>query len=507
MTLAGAVDTSFWATLIPRLSLVEPTVRHAAVALSALHEHFDFAGNETVKKDRRRLGLQEYSQAISLMRSYRPPAGNDSMLLPLVVCLLFICIEFLLDDEATSQVHIRQGRKLLSEMANSLDQSSPTFDMVKHALVPIYTRLSLASYTMGSNPEPVPAEFKLSRSTITLPLSFEDLRRSIFETADAGFHLGFAARPIINAIEPDRLRLQTLSTTQAHLLSELAQWRANFAASSPFPHQQQQQTPVQDSDQCFLLLLYHVMHVWISTALSPDETAYDAYITSFRAVTALASSILKARANSAADTDAHAHTNSFVFETELIPALYWVAMKCRHATIRREALVLLAHDVLKCRRENLWDALESHVVGARIVALEECHAIRSKTTTGAVTVNMADNGDGLTAPLHLLERASIEETLTVITKQAGVTSPASTPVSGSGSESVACFERNTGVLSQMTLDEDEKAPFGIPERCRVKFGVVGPRDRNGTWLTVYMEAEGQSKEWKTGKEYVRWVKR
>jgi hypothetical protein len=243
----------------------------------------------------------------------------------------------------------------------------------------------------------------------------------------------------------------------------------------------------EDPDGSFLLLLYHVMFVWTSTALTSQETAYDVYFTSFSAVTHLASSILHAWTTSTADAGPGA--GAFVFESELIPALYWVATKCRHAGVRRNALQLLLHPLLLARRENLWDARESNKVATRIMKVEEWHATKLRTSTTRM------NGRG---PIPLLARVSATETVAAIRKDGGVVD-----------SNTAAGHDEDGSASSTPGEHAELGrgvPYEIPEACRVKFGVVGPRDNSGTWLTIYMDAqEGVPGQWRSGKEYVRWT--
>jgi hypothetical protein len=413
------------------------------------------------------------------MRTWRAP-DEASMLLPLVICLLFVCIEFLLDDEATSQMHIRQGRRLLTEMTELLNQDSLIFATVKSVLVPIYTRLSLASYTMGSNPDPIPTKFKRPSTLLSLSTSREEQRQIIFEIADAGFHFGSEARRVINTPKPDQLEIPRLDLKQKYLLSELEMWYHYFLPTSSLSAQAQTRTN-NDHDRDFLLLLYNIVFVWISTALSPHETAYDAYLSSFYAVVQLASAILQASENYAI------YIGAFIFETKLIPALYWVVTKCRHAEVRRDALQLLLHPLLTARRENLWDALESYAVSKRIMEVEEWHAARHATGMDASKI------DG---PIPLPETVGAKDTVEVIKKEAGFAS----------SEHPRESDAQSPEALPKAPDADSDVAFGIPESCRVKFGVVGPRDKIGTWLTIYIEAGEGVGRWRSGKDYVRWVK-
>lgn len=88
------------------------------------------------------------------------------------------------------------------------------------------------------------------------------------------------------------------------------------------------------------------------------ETAYDSYMLEFEAIISLASSIIQTSKQ----------TFRFSLEPGLVPALYYVVSKCRHATIRRKALSLLS---MAPRQEGVWDSLLVARVMERYIEIEE----------------------------------------------------------------------------------------------------------------------------------------
>lgn len=322
--------------------------------------------------------LQQYNKAIACLLDQM----NNHFTKPLtslLTCVLFVCIEFLQGKYKESLIHLEQGRQLLMR----LDQRSnnPEMECIVRYLVPLYTRLSLASFLFGVNPVPIPG---FSGSHGEIPDTFEsinDLRASMHEFMDQAFHFTQRARPAKRNSEPmPQETMQMLEVEQDRLLSRLAKLNVAFslfqASAGPKP-----------GPKLLVLQMYlHAQHIWISTALSSSEVVYDDYLSSFAAIVPLAAIYLDFEASSQYQSPfAHptepsqnlpetghqmdGQTGNFTFETHLIPPLYYVATKCRHPLIRRSALNLLRRNPFK--RENLWRASVLGSLAGHIVSLEE----------------------------------------------------------------------------------------------------------------------------------------
>jgi hypothetical protein len=142
--LGGIVRDSgddFWSGLVIRLAITEPAVRHALLALSSVHEKVIAIGDKPETRiPNTTFAFGEYSKAISAISKWNPPPNSsEPATIPLLVCVLFICIEFLMDYEAAAQVHISQGRKILSQITEAqAAASSPAAEMLRNVLVPIH---------------------------------------------------------------------------------------------------------------------------------------------------------------------------------------------------------------------------------------------------------------------------------------------------------------------------------------------------------------------------------
>lgn len=379
--LSGDLDAVFWTTFVLQISQSEPAVRHAVLAVSSLHEGLTSASSagDTAQS----FTLQQYNKAIACLLDQM----NNHLAKPLaslLTCVLFVCIEFLQGKYKESLIHLERGRQLLVR----LDQRSnnPEMECIGRYLVPLYTRLNLASFLFGISPVPIPTSSTPQREIPDTFESIDDLRACVHGFMDQAFQFTQRARPAKKRSDSiHRETMQMLEVEQNRLLSRLAKLNVAFslfrasAGSKPGP-------------KLLVLQMYlHAQHIWISTALSSSEVVYDDYLSSFAAIVPLAAVFLDLEA-SAQHQSLFAHSSEpsqhlpemgnqmdgrvgeFTFETHLIPPLYYVATKCRHPLIRRSALRLLRRNPFG--RENLWRASVLGSLAGHIVSLEEDWAQR-----------------------------------------------------------------------------------------------------------------------------------
>lgn len=103
--LAGCFDLDFWGRWLPQAVYHEPAIKHAVIALSALHERFQSSDAVIYKSvwchSDGVFALQQYNQAIRLLtkpdKGRRPPVD-----VCLIACILFACFEVSISKHATS---------------------------------------------------------------------------------------------------------------------------------------------------------------------------------------------------------------------------------------------------------------------------------------------------------------------------------------------------------------------------------------------------------------------
>ncbi|KAF5685682.1 C6 zinc finger domain-containing protein [Fusarium circinatum] len=301
------VDSDFWGDLVLRLAPTDAAIRHAISAISLMYA-------EKTKDTRDicpnyRPAILEYIKAILAVRSW--PLATESRVKPLLVCLLFVCIEFMLGHEHqnAAKMHILQGRRLL---ANIEDRKTPETDIIRQYLAPIYLRLAYV-VVKGANEE----------------------------TSDN---------------EED-----TLQSRYKHLTRELANWRHAFEAYLAFSD-----LDGSDTRTTKLLTQRHcLMIVFLDSMIPGSDYVCDRNgLCDFSIATDCASFVVNY------DNDSM-QGPSFTFESEVVGPIYWIAAKCRQPVIRRRALELLYEREKTNRVESLTMVRHTIAMATRVIEIEE----------------------------------------------------------------------------------------------------------------------------------------
>ena len=501
--LGGDLDESFWNNLVLRLSLAEPAVKHAVLAISNLHEKLDTAvqkGRE-VTLDNEGFSLVEYGKAITALRQWRPSEVGDS-LLPLLLCILFICIEFLKGNEHASQLHISQGRTILAGLDNV---DSASMDMIKQSLVPIFTRLSLASVFFARKPAAIPNFLKQSRQNSSQFNSLAQARNVLYNIMDEALQFFLISRSLAFDPSVDEAQKEASRQNQESLLARLEQWNVEFAAFSTLLVGQLSTT------QQLLNIYFHAAKIWIAVSLDPTELVYDNHLASFSAIITNASAIVNTLSRKTPPN------GLFSFETELLAPVYWATIKCRHPSLRRAGLRLLERPEMRKRRENLWTTEEIVAVASRVIIVEESGSFDSPSQVDSRDIPM-DTVEGLGYPREVVEvsiyapprvktppsylddsaeESSASEYTTTDQSPRSMATEESTPI--------ALGTFSTSLVSSLPVEIEEHrlvSPFGVPEHLRVKDAAIGPRQGDGTWVTMFRDPPPGETVWETTREFL-----
>lgn len=545
--LSGDMDTEVWCRMVIQLSIREPAVKHATLAISSLHRRVDMTHREDRRKRRsldvdERFALTQYGKAMQALSLWKPAHGDqDRATIPLILCLLFVAIEFLRGDQESSQLHICQGRKILAELREG-DLPPHASELLKRHLVPMYRRLGLACYLFTAVPAPVPSHFRNSvaaesgnRDAITVFASIDQARDDLYDMLDEVMRFvnaaGQAAYGTTTSDAPDQetttmtAEMLSLKEKQTELLARLGYWNAALATLSvTLPSMSLPTTTMH-----LLRIHYHVIKTWIATALAPSELCYDEYLQAFSSVVTSSVVIIDSMGKHATNTI----VNAFSFETELIAPLYWTCAKCRHPGLRRAALKLLQRTEMRARKENHWSAETIVAVSTYLISQEE-GGPEMDSEAGSHTWDMsmdmveADSGDFLasfftSSSTPAVEESPIDELLRVPTWQ-----PPTIPINptfkllttlveesalSSNSSNVPSTPSTTPTPTATTtnhiLDPDARMPspiapaFGIPDAMRIKNTLFGPKCDEGVWITTFRDPPPGKVEWDVKMKLIR----
>lgn len=495
------MDSEFWGGLVMRLSVTEPVVKHAIISLSSLHE---FIGAN--KSDKRLMNPQmiflEYTTAIRALATWKDSNGK---VVPLIASILFTCIEFLLDNEPGSRMHIMQGRKLLSDLDTA---SEGDLEIIRKELVPMYTRLGLAAFLYGATPPTVPDHLRQFTKPPDQLNTLTEARTLLYALLDEimRFSTGVQGRIFSGTITNDEIT--ELKSTQTLLQSYLDQWQAAYtilAATSKQSH-------TMAATQNLMQIYYHATTIWLGTALSTRQDEFDAFLPAFASIIGLASSII---------SNAHRGSNlhAFSFETEIVAPVYWVAIKCRHPLLRRAAVKLLMKDEMKGRRENLWHTNEAITIALHVIQLEEqldnVYSSLSPespfSNTGSSSSNMSSSNATIDfqIPIHKPPTMTPSEFKDIFYEEERespldheINTPEATPTPDFNV--LPASQRILKDIDWSRLSTDK--PFGVPEAARVKNTLIGPRDAGGTWATMFRDPQTAGEDqWDVRKDYLPFV--
>ncbi|KAI1480185.1 hypothetical protein F4774DRAFT_379946 [Daldinia eschscholtzii] len=362
--LSGATDPYFWTHLVMQFSNFEPSVRHSVIAISSLYERFE-AGDEMshsgVQLRDDSLALQHYNAAIRELKT------TDNQPLVLLVCILFICIEFLQSNKEEAMKHCKHGIALL-ERAD--------YSWAKEHLLPVFRRLSSFPFFFGAGSMDFPDLVSVDSS---LPPSFNGFA----DAASALDSLQSRTLRVVRLGDSYRFGKLLYKKVPSDLLEEqkvvanlLDKWHTLFESIDSGP--MLPSTPATElydlgidflevMSRAILLIRYEISRVKLDMAFEADEMCYDQYLSNFqRAIDACA--LIDFIIPDEARIPPSKREPRFIFETGFTPWLHLIATKCRDLAVRLEALRLMR--LLGVPRENLWELDQMYALARRVIEIE-----------------------------------------------------------------------------------------------------------------------------------------
>lgn len=340
--LGGDLGGSFWTYTVLQVAHSEPAARHAVLAITSLYRRFGDQDRQPTSEpchDGSAFALQNYNAAIRGIALKSP----ENLEVVLLVCTLFVCIEFLRGNVQAAISHAAHGISLL----NSSQAKSET--------TPIFRHLSIFPRFFGASVSSFPVLADIERHADTCKGGLPEAVESLDELLSRSVRLvRMTGHSRLSALPGDR-PWQLLLRDQQNLEADLDEWWTSFNVLRATGH---------ESPSPILEMRYLVAKIWTRACLNPDEMGYDSHIDDFRRVVQIATEVRHA-INVVGE-------NKFTFSMGFCPLLYFVVLKCRHLKLRLAALSLM--ELLSCQREALWDYRIMSAVGVRIIEIE--HDIR-----------------------------------------------------------------------------------------------------------------------------------
>ncbi|KAF7896841.1 uncharacterized protein EAF01_009244 [Botrytis porri] len=359
--LSGYFDTSFWGNLILAASTQKPALRHAVIALGALHEDFSRKRLHSVpsgEDQNAQLALNQYSKAMGALRRSLSH-GKEEPLMALMSCILFVCFDSLRGHYESAMVHLQSGLVILRDIR----KSSPGNQIIEEKIAPIFRRLSIQSFIY------VETKSRHDRTTFVEKLTdvdgrdvvsyekfknLEDARNGLDQVTDGLFRAHYML---------DRRLPIILQSTESladfdKYTSQLSHWNLAF---EQFMSSRGKDLTSREVQGAALLKIHHTT-LKIMAGMCPDisdltvvvglldSDRFLKYLDDFQIIIDLSKSLI-----AAAEQDAMNGRPSLTFSSDFgfIGPLYYVCSHCPDMSIRETAMELL----LRCpRREGMWNS-------------------------------------------------------------------------------------------------------------------------------------------------------
>jgi hypothetical protein len=307
--LASDYDSNFWTALVLRFCHVEPSVRHAVLAVSSFHESLACDHSNFYKElsEQQVFALKQYNRAISLLRRQMNSFDNCHPIVPLLLCVLFACIEFMQKKIVEALTSLQQGRRLLVTLLDSERLADHDLDLIRQHVVPVFLRASHTCYLFGFESPPVPEKLNAFLDLRQGFSSVQQARHAFYAILDDCLRWRFLYKASVQcdtrvptdfAYQANRethwqatpLSVAALELQQQALLSRLCSWNTAFSVFMTVAHRHSSPTP----SLLLLQIFYLTATIWTSTTMSDVETVFDMHIDKFSALLPLCSAYLAA---------------------------------------------------------------------------------------------------------------------------------------------------------------------------------------------------------------------
>ena len=366
--LSSFFDSHFWMQLVLQMSAVDPAVRHAVIAFDTFAERMSLssppsAAHQAAQRrmeDWRndRFAIVQYNKAIEYMTQRSDIASSIDVVM--VVCVLFVCIEAIRSKIETATMHFTSGMKTalaqISTTPGGLDTES--LKRMQHYILPSLCRIELLSALFENNlPWPYPLD--LSEA---VPNEFT----SVSAARDSMIHvMNIIMRFKSSAGERRYQRLITNHdyARQVELNQALEDWSTKLNTMTAKTSMSRE-----DLLAAKMLRMHHLiayMQLWRATKIEESES--DNLLSHFKEAIGLGEALAVVKLQ---PQHSRQVSSIFLLDMELVSPVYFVAVKCRHPQVRRQAIRLLR---ALHRREGYFDSDLAAAVAERLMSIEEAN--------------------------------------------------------------------------------------------------------------------------------------
>jgi hypothetical protein len=341
-------------------------------------------------------------------------SSKTVVIITLVACLLFMCLEMLQGNRAGSLQHLRTGLRVLTESHNVTPKTGAEKEMTRlfvnssqlnstilDSLTSVFGRLDYEA-TMFDKTAPL-LQLRPSEGSDEIPCSFssvaharqylDQLAANVFRfRAELLQRASSASSPSLEVSEDrdwvrDYVTQNIASRRIVHceeetvllaelyrLQNDLTLWLSAFRSFTAFSS-----SSLQETSLCRALQLLEIQHFYIffiaQTYSDRTETACDRFMPLFKHIIGLAGSFMDCDTQSTGSGDDETSIVTFTLESGISPSLFLIALKCRDSNLRCQALRLLGEN--SCQ-EGMWEGALLAKFMKEVVDMEESYVIENE---------------------------------------------------------------------------------------------------------------------------------
>ncbi|OJJ48023.1 hypothetical protein ASPZODRAFT_24897 [Penicilliopsis zonata CBS 506.65] len=329
--LSGVLDLSFWRGTVLQICRSEPAIWDAINSLSVLYE--DGLNPR---------GIQWYLRSLAVFQE-KIARGTIELGVALVSCALFVAIEVLQGNFSSSLVLFHQGVQLIGSVLSSSSSSSSS-SMVSstvETVAPVLLR-------MGTLP-------LIAAGPLTQKIQHQHIPVSFTSIAEARMALYSIVQEVRGSVSRKRKKDKNSKETLEEQIYRLLCWHQQFLSLPALPD------PEYASVVSTILMTYLSAWIWVNNHNNTaSEEGYDQYIPQFKQIIAHAATALS--------ESCPLPQSPFVFEMGVGLSLFITAIKCRDASLRRQAIEYLS---LAPKVQGMYRCEAAREIAEKIVDLEE----------------------------------------------------------------------------------------------------------------------------------------
>lgn len=382
--LGGFSDSTFWSGSVLRVAQQDASVRHATMALASLSETILNTSHEMRNSavTPSAFAIRQHSKAISNLSRSIQKNDEPSVEIVLLTCALFICFEMFQDSFELALRQMLTGLSVFYEwhskcrrgtQSNSRHDSPANIRGFAAQLQHLFERLMLQTILFI---DAKPREWRFIAPSFTpmmprIPHAFASLEeaRDCLNTCLCSIYHGALAFQFQALEDPGFSGPETK-------LSALDEWIRSFEASVA---NHETQFSFKEQEAKILLEIQQMTgNILVVAGAHAQETVFDSFERTFSRVVDLAARIVI----NLSDSPQCPKSTCPSFDMCILPHLYFVASRCRHPTIRRQALHLLRQGP---SQEGIWHSHMLSNVAERLMTIEEmdCDNVHSSADVPA----------------------------------------------------------------------------------------------------------------------------